>query len=427
MNIARPLGLTTRLLHADRRYGVEHGALHKPIHPGVAFGYDDAADLVAAFQGSKAGFTYGRSGNPTSAALEAKISALEQGVGSICFATGMAAISHLMFALLRAGDHVVVSRHLFGNTTSFFDQLARHGVAFDHVDCCDAASVAEVLRPSTRMLFVETLANPRTQVADLKGLGELCRQHGLVYVVDNTMTSPLLFCPARVGASLVVNSLSKYIGGHGHALGGALTDTGLFDWSAFPNILEIYRTGPSRQWALTQVRKKGLRDLGGTLSAQAAHAIATGAETLELRMDRLCTTALALAAFLSHHPAVVRVDYPGLTSHAQHARAKALFGGRYGGLMAVELDARIDPVDFLNRLHLVVSSTHLGDNRTLALPVASTIYHELGAARRAELGIAETLLRVSVGIEDRKDLIADFDQALRGALAGCAVPTPQPA
>jgi O-acetylhomoserine (thiol)-lyase len=408
----RPQGITTTLLHADRRQGAEHGVLHKAIHPSVAFGYADARDLAAAFQGTKAGFTYGRSGNPTSAALENKITLLEQGVGTICFASGMAAIGHTLLSLLRAGDHVVASRFLFGNTTSLFNTLALHGIAFDEVDVTDAARVEAALRPETRLVFLETIANPRTQVADLAGVGALCRARGILYMVDNTMSSPALFNPKSVGAGLVMNSLTKYIGGHGNALGGAVTDTGLFDWSSFANIHEVYRAAKPAQWGLTQIRKKGLRDMGGTMAPETAHHIAVGLETLALRMERICANALALAQWLATQPQVVSVDYPGLASHAQHGRARALFGGRFGGLLSFELAPGIDCFDFLNRLSLVVSSTHLGDNRTLGIAVAHTIYFEMGPEKRAAQGIAESLIRISVGIEDTPDLIADFAQAL---------------
>ena len=410
----RKPGITTQLLHTDRRFGVEHGALHKPVHTAVAFGYADARDLAAAFQGTKAGYTYGRSGNPTTAALEAKITALEGGVGSICFATGMAAIGHSLGALLRAGDHVVSSRFLFGNTTSLFNTLASQGIAFDEADVTDAAQVAALLRPNTRLVFLETLANPRTQVADLEGIGRLCAERGILLVVDNTMTTPVLFNPKALGAGLVMNSLTKYIGGHGNALGGAITDTGVFDWARYPNIFDGYKNLKPSAWGLTQIRKKGLRDMGGTLAPEAAHHIAIGSETLVLRMERICRTAQQLASWLAAQPQIVRVDYPGLAAHPQHQRASQLFGGRFGGLLAFELAPEIDCFDFLNRLQWVVSSTHLGDNRTLAIAVAHTIYFEMGAAKRAAAGIADGLIRISVGLEDADDLLADFAQALAG-------------
>ena len=408
-----PRGFTTAILHSDREAGIEHGALHKPLHLSVAFGYRDARDLAAVFQGRAQGYAYGRQGNPTAAALEAKVTRMEDGVATVCFATGMAAIGATMLALLREGDHVVASRFLFGNTVSLFNTLAAHGTDVTFVDATDVADVERALTPATRLLFVETIANPRTQVADLARIGALAAARGILYVVDNTMTSPALFRPKAVGAGLVVNALTKYIGGHGNALAGSVTDTGLFDWGRYPNIADNYKAQPPALWGIQQIRKKGLRDWGGTLSATDAHHIAIGAETLALRMERTCANALALATFLAAHPRVRAVHYPGLASHPQHALAQSLFCG-FGGLLSFELADGIDCFEFLNRLAIVISSSNLGDNRTLAIPVAHTIFWEMGPERRAGMGIADSLIRVSVGIEDRDDLVGDFGQALAG-------------
>jgi O-acetylhomoserine (thiol)-lyase len=404
-------GFTTTILHSDRESAIEHGALHKPLHTSVAYGYKDARDLAAVFQGRQTGYAYGRQGNPTSAALEVKINAMEQGVGTVCFATGMAAITAAMLALLKAGDHVVASHFLFGNTNSLFGTLSAHGTPITFVDATDAREVEKAITPATRLVFVETIANPRTQIADLARIGKLCRERGLIYVVDNTMTSPWLFTPKSVGATFALNALTKYIGGHGNALAGSITDTGLFDWTRYPNILDGYKSAKPALWGLTQIRKKGLRDLGGTLAATEAHHVAVGAETLALRLARQCENAQAIAEFLAAHPRVSAVYYPGLASHPQHALARELFRG-YGALLSFELADGIDPFAFLNRLAVVVLSSNLGDNRTLAIPVAHTIFWEMGAPRRAEMGIADSLIRISVGIEDRDDLIADFTQAL---------------
>jgi O-acetylhomoserine (thiol)-lyase len=362
------------------------------------------------FQGEKSGYVYGRQGNPTTAALEAKITLMEEAVGSVSFATGMAAIVSTMVALLKRGDHVVASRFLFGNTASWFGTLQQLGCEVTLVDATEAANVEQALRPTTRMVFVETIANPRTQVADLEGIGRLCTPRGIVYIVDNTLTTPHLFRPKTVGASLVIHSLSKGICGHGNALGGSVSDTGLFNWDAYPNLLPAYRKGAASNWGLLQIRKKGLRDLGGTLSAEHGHRIATGAETLTLRMERTCGSALALARWLETCPLVGKVHYPGLASHAQHERAARLFGG-FGGLFSFETVDGVDPFDVLNALQLVIKSSHLGDNRTLALPAARTIFWEMGAEMRQSMDIAESLIRVSVGIEAVQDLLGDFEQA----------------
>jgi O-acetylhomoserine (thiol)-lyase len=407
----RKTGFTTSILHADREAAVEHGALHKPLHLSVAYGYRDVRDLVAVFQGREQGYVYGRQGNPTTAALEEKVNRMEDGVATVCFSSGMAAIGAILLALLRADDHVVSSAFLFGNTNSMFNTLATHGDRVSFVDATSADAVEAALTPQTRIVFVETIANPRTQIADLARIGELCAARGIVYVVDNTMTSPYLFRPKKVKAALVVNALTKYIGGHGNALGGSITDTGGFDWTRYPNIYDDYKGPKPALWGITQIRKKGLRDWGGTLAAEQAHHLAVGAETLALRMERQCANALALARFLEARPEVRAVYYPGLASHPQHVLAGQLFA-RYGALLSFELDPALDCFDFLNRLRCVVLSSNLGDNRTLAIPVAHTIFHEMGPERRASMGIADSLIRLSVGIEDCDDLIADFREAL---------------
>jgi O-acetylhomoserine (thiol)-lyase len=404
-------GFTTTTLHSDLESPIEHYAVHKPMHVATTFGYASARELARVFKGEAAGYVYGRQGNPTTAALEAKVSKMEDGIATACFSTGMAAISATCLALLRAGDHVVSSSFLFGNTNSLFGTYATQGVDISFVDATDVANVARAIRPNTRMVFVETIANPRTQVADLARIGELCAARGILYYVDNTMTSPYLYRPKAHQAGLVINSLTKYIGGHGNALGGAVTDTGLYDWTRFPNIYDNYKNQKPALWGMQQIRKKGLRDAGSTLAAEAAHRIATGAETLALRMERSSQNALTLARFLAGHARVSKVYYPGLEDHPQHRLAGELFKS-YGALMSFELAGGIDCFDFLDRLKLVIKSSHLGDNRTLAIPIAQTIYWEMGAERRAQMGIADSLVRLSIGIEDVDDLIADFRQAL---------------
>ena len=404
-------GFTSKIVHSDRQDGIEHGAVHKPIHDSVAFGFDDAHELAAVFQGVQSGYTYGRQVNPTVTALENKITAMEQGLATVCFGTGMAAIGTTIFALLRAGDHMVSSAFLFGNTTSLFNSFNKQGFDVSFVDATDVDNVAAAINEKTKMVFVETIANPRTQIADLQAIGELCQQRGLIYVVDNTMTSPYLFLPKSVGASLVVNSLTKYISGHGNVLGGAVTELGGFDWAGFENIYDDYRKGDSARWGITQIRKKGLRDFGAALSAQAAHDISKGSETLALRMDRQCANAGALADFLHQQGEDVNaVYYPGLDNHPQQQRCQSLFKSS-GAILSFELSPQRDIWLFLNALKVVIKSTNLGDNRTLVIPVAHTIYHEVGPEVRKEMGIADSLIRVSVGIEDIEDLIEDFAEA----------------
>ncbi len=407
-------GFTTSILHSDRFGGVEHGSLHKPVHNSITFAHASAADIAAVFQGKQPGFSYGRQVNPTTIALEKKLSLMEDGLATCCFATGMAAISSTFQSLLKAGDHLVSSGFLFGNTNSVFNPLKNFGIEVTFVDATEVANVAAALQPNTRAVFVETVANPCTQIADLAGIGTLCAERGLLYVVDNTMTSPWSFRPKTVGAGLVINSLSKHIGGHGNALGGSVTETGVFDWTRFPNLIEAYKTGPASNWGLTQIKKKGLRDMGATLAPESAHHIAIGAETLPLRQARTAENAARLAAWFAAHPAIAKVFHPSLASHPQHARAQALFR-HFGSLMAIELKPEVDVFKFLDALQLVILASNLGDNRTLAIPVAHTIYAEMGPVRRAEMGIADGTVRLSIGIEDGDDLIADFEQALAKA------------
>ncbi|MCB1643940.1 MAG: cystathionine gamma-synthase family protein [Pseudomonadales bacterium] len=404
-------GFTSTILHADRRGGIKHGSIHKPVHTSVTYAYDDARELAAVFQGKKPGYTYGRQVNPTVTALQDKITLMEDGLSTTCFATGMAAIGTTLFALLRSGDHIVSSSFLFGNTNSLFNTFGTHGIDVTFVDATDVDQVAQAIQPNTRIVFTETIANPRTQVADLQGIGELCQQHGLVYIVDNTMTTPYNFRPKTVGASLVINSLTKYIGGHANALGGAVTDTGLYDWSAFDNIYDDYKGGAVNGWGMTQIKKKGLRDLGATLGPEAAHHISVGSDTLGLRAERAAANAAALTAYLSQHPKVSRVYYPGLPDHPQYERAKALFR-HPGALFSIELTDAIDCFDFLNKLDLVICTSNLGDTRSLGIPVAHSIYYEMGPERRASMGIVDSLVRFSIGIEETEDLLADFGQAL---------------
>ncbi|MEE3237659.1 MAG: cystathionine gamma-synthase family protein [Pseudomonadota bacterium] len=404
-------GFNTSNLHSDRKDNPEHGVLHKAIHPSVAYGYEDARHLAEVFQGKRAGYNYGRQLNPTVTALQNRLTKMEDGVASIGFATGMAAIASTMLSLLKKGDHIVSSTFLFGNTNSFFNTLVRLGIEVTFVDATEVGLIENALQKNTRLVFVETIANPVTQVADLKNIGDLCQIKNLIYCVDNTMTSPHLFSPKKVGASLIVNSLTKYIGGHGNALGGMITDTGLYDWSSFDNIHDTYRKEKAELWGVTQIKKKGLRDIGASMSPESAHHLAVGSETLPMRLDRACANAIILAEFCENQANVKHTYYPGLPSHPQHARANLLFAN-FGAIFSIDLADDLDCFDVLNNMNIVIASSNLGDTRTLAIPVAHTIYYEMGAERRASMGIADSMIRFSVGVEDIEDLLDDFRKAL---------------
>jgi O-acetylhomoserine (thiol)-lyase len=404
-------GFTTQVVHHDRLCQLESGAVHAPIFNSVLYGYDDAQGLVDVFQGRASGHAYARQSTPTMNMLQSLVTSLEGGVGSLVFSTGMAAITATFLSLLKAGDHVIASRFLFGNTHSLFGTLRDFGIEVTLLDPTESSAVAAAIKPNTRMVFVETLANPGTQIPDFEGIGQLCDEKGLLFVVDNTLTTSYLFSAKAMRAHLVVMSLTKYFGGHGNVLAGSVTDTGLFDWSQYPNIFPAYRTGDPVNWGLTQIKKKALRDMGASLSSDAAAQMALGAETMALRMERACDNAAALAQLLSHQSQIERVYHPSLAEHPQHERAQGVFR-RFGGLLSFDLKPSIDPVSFLNSVKITINATHLGDNRTLALPVALTIYHEMGAENRRAQQINEGMIRCSVGIEDTQDLLESFSQAL---------------
>lgn len=403
-------GFTTKIVHSDRLLNLEYGAVHAPIHNSVPYGFADVQGLIDVFQGQP-GHAYARSSTPTIDALQHKIKQMDNGIATVAFSCGMSALVATFLTLLKSGDHLICSRYLFGNTTSMIGTLEGYGIEVTLVDATDIDKVKAAKQANTRMVFVETIANPATQVSALDAIGDFCENERLVYVIDNTITSSYLFDATKVKASLIVTSLSKYVAGHGNALGGAVTDSGLFDWQEYPNIFPAYRKGDSKLWGVNQIKKKGLRDMGGCMSSQTAHLISVGSETMELRMQRQCDNAAALAEFLEAHPKVAKVYYPGLKNHPQHELAKRLFK-RFGAVLSFDLIDGEDCCALLNKLQIVISATHLGDNRTLALPVAPTIYSEMGLQTRQQMGISETMIRCSIGIENTEDLLADFEQAL---------------
>jgi O-acetylhomoserine (thiol)-lyase len=411
-DILKNKGFTTRLVHADRLLNKpQDGAVHQATNNSVLFDFDKIEDLVDIFQGRVPGHAYSRQSSASIDALQNMITEVEQGVGALTFASGMAAITTTLLTLLQAGDHLIMSHFVFGNTNSFIGTLQRYGIEVTLVDVTDVSNVEAAIQENTRAVYLETIANPVTQVADLTRIGELCKNQNLVYMVDNTMTPAFMFDAKAVHASLLVGSLTKYMAGHGHVLGGVVVDTGLYPWKKFPGIQDMFRSLPENMQGLMQIKKKGLRDMGGCLTAESAHAISIGMETLALRIERTCENAAALAGYLQGHPKVARVFYPGMETHPQHHLAKQHFS-HFGGILSFDLKDDVDCFAFMNRMQLVLNATHLGDTRTLAIPVAHTIYYEMGAETRQQMGISDNMIRLSVGIEDISDIIADFEQAL---------------
>lgn len=417
-NILKKPVSNTQLVHADRLLNrPQHGAVHESTNNSVLFEFEDVADLEAVFQGKKPGHVYSRSSSGSAVALQNMLSDLEKGAGAVTFATGMAAISSVLFSLLKAGDHIIVSQYLFGNTRSFMETLKNFAIEISFVDVTQADLVRQAMQENTKLVFCESIANPVTQVSDMQGISELCAQKGLLFILDNTMTPAPILDAKALNISMVITSLTKYIAGHGNVLGGVVVDLGNYDWQQYSNIVDKYKVADCTQWGLTQIRKRGLRDMGATLAPASAHQVAIGFETLNLRIHKTCENAMAIARFLQQHSDVNKVYYPGLDNHPQHKRACSLFNELHGGILSFELSANVDMRRFLNALKLVISATHLGDTRTLALPAASTIFFENGAEQRAIMGIGDTLIRMSIGIEDANDINEDIAQALRVAKA----------
>ncbi|MCJ8337509.1 MAG: cystathionine gamma-synthase family protein [Pseudomonadales bacterium] len=403
---------TADVVHFDRMIEHANGGVHYPLHPSTQYTYNSVADLINVFQGkSKGNSPYSRQGTPTTAVLEAKLAKIEEGCGAVAFATGMGAIAATFLTLVKAGDHIVVSEHLFGNTASFFNTLENLGILVTRVNATAVQNVAAAIQDNTRIVFVETVANPGTQVPDLMAIGELCEQLNIVYVVDNTILSAYLFKPKSVKASLVIHSLTKSAAGQGQVLGGVVIDTGLYDWQKYPNIFVNYRKGDASKWGLQQIRKKGLRDMGATLSSHAAHQISLGLETLAIRMQRSSATALTVARFLQQHPKVAKVYYPMLEDHNAYQQACRLFkAGSW--LFSFELVDADQCLDFVDKLEVFIKATGLGDTRSLIIPVAHTIFWEMGAQKRQAMQISDGMLRVSIGLEESECLLGDLAQAL---------------
>jgi len=405
---------TADIVHFDREMPFANGAVHYPVHPSTQYTYDSVDDLIAVFQGkSKGNSPYSRQGTPTTAVLEAKLANVEGGDGAVAFATGMAAITATFLTLLKAGDHIVVSQFLFGNTSSLLGTLEDFGIQVSKVDCSLAASVESQIKENTRMVFVESVANPGTQVPDLENIGNLCEANGLVYIVDNTILSAYLFKPKTVKASLVIHSLTKSVAGQGQILGGVVINTGLFDWSVYPNIFPAYRKGDPNKWGLMQVRKKGLRDMGATLTSQSAHMISLGLETLAIRMDRSSDTAMKVAKYLQAHEKIKSVSYPFLKNHPAHKQSVKQFKAA-SWLLSFELEDADDCLAFVDRLNVFIKATGLADSRSLIIPVAHTIFWEMGAEKREKMQISDGMLRVSIGLEESEVLVEDLAQALEG-------------
>ncbi|MBI4743171.1 MAG: methionine gamma-lyase [Betaproteobacteria bacterium] len=389
-------GFATRAIHHAYDAYAGHGSLNPPLYLSSTYTFPTVEDGSARFAGEQAGFVYSRVGNPTTALLEARLADLEGGEAALVTASGQGATTSLLWTLLAPGDEIIADKTLYGCTFGFLNHgLAKFGVKVTHVDLTDAANLEAAINPATRVVFFETPANPNMRLVDIAAISAIARRHGAKTVVDNTYCTPYLQRPLELGADFVLHSATKYLGGHGDLLAGAIVGS---------------------KDTLDQVRFYGLKDMtGAVLSSQDAFLVLRGLKTLALRIDRHCASALGVAGFLAEHPKIAVVHYPGLTTFPQHALARRQMA-QPGGMVAFEFRGGIDAGRrFMNALQLFTRAVSLGDAESLAQHPASMTHSFYTPEQRAEHLIGEGLVRLSVGLEDLDDLLADLRQALNAA------------
>ncbi len=387
-------GFSTRAIHFGYEPADHQGALVPPIYTSATFAFPDVGYGARCFAGEENGYFYTRIANPTLALLEGRLASLEQGVGAVVFGSGMGAVTATLWSMVEPGDEVLADLTLYGCTFSFMHHgLERFGVKVRHVDMTDPANVAAALTDKTRVVYLETPANPNMRLVDIAAVSALAHARGAKVVVDNTYCTPYLQQPLLLGADVSLHSMTKYLGGHGDLTAGA---------AIFADVELAQR-----------VRLYGLKDMtGAVMSAQDAHLVMRGLKTLALRMDRHCQSAQTVAEFIAAHPATAVVHYPGLPTFAQHGLAKQQMR-QMGGMIAFELLGGLEAgVCFMDALQLVTRAVSLGDAETLAQHPASMTHSVYTPEERAAHGISEGLVRLSVGLEDVQDLLADIRQAL---------------
>jgi len=413
------MDFATRALHAGHDADQWGGASVMPVVASAAFSAKGPDGLEDLFAGRAAGHVYGRLSNPTVGALERRWAALEEGArGCAAFATGMAAVSALFGALTESGDEIVASSSLFGGTRAYFDTaLRRSGVTTRYVDPEDLDGLRSVLSPRSRVLYLEALGNPRMDVPDIDAWAAVADGAGLPLVLDTTLVTPALFQSRSRGVAVTVQSGTKFLTGNGTVLSGAVTDTGRYRWGDFPGqaVRDTAKRTGSHPALLVYLRTVCRQNLGAALSPFDAAIALLGADTLDLRMDRHSANAVALAAALEERDDVPSVAQIGLASSPWHRRAAEYFGNRWGGLLTFRAGSRERAFAVLRNLKLARVQTNLGDARTLALHLESTIHRNQDPAARAAAGVTDDLIRVSAGLESAADLIDDFTQALDGA------------
>ncbi|GAB4308281.1 MAG: O-acetylhomoserine aminocarboxypropyltransferase/cysteine synthase [Roseovarius sp.] len=423
-----PYGFDTLQIHAGARPDPATGARQTPIYQTTAYVFRDAEHAAALFNLQEVGYIYSRLTNPTVSVLQERIATLEGGAGAVCCSSGHAAQIMALFPLMGPGCNVVVSTRLYGGSvTQFSHTIRRFGWQARFVDFDDVAAIGAAIDDDTRAIFCESIANPGGYITDLDAVARVADEAGLPLIVDNTSATPYLCRPIEHGATLVVHSMTKYLTGNGTVTGGAVVDSGKFDWSAsgkFPSLsapepayhgLKFHETFGPLAYTFHGIAV-GLRDLGMTLNPQAAHYTLMGIETLSLRMQRHCDNARRVAEWLEGHPAVSRVTYAGLRSSPYHERMARICPKGAGGLFTVALKGGYDAcVKFVDSLELFSHVANLGDTRSLVIHPASTTHRQLEPEQLVAAGAAPEVVRISIGLEDADDIIADLDQALKRA------------
>ncbi|KAF0219497.1 MAG: O-acetylhomoserine [Geobacteraceae bacterium] len=410
---ARKLRFDTLLIHGGLEAGPA-GATTVPVVQSSSFAHHTAEDLEDIFRGRKVGQVYTRIGNPTTESLEKRLALLEGGIAAIATASGMAAITTAVMTIVRSGDEILASSSLFGGTFSLFrDTLANYGIRAKFVDPTDITAVRNGITEQTRLIFVETIGNPKLDVPDIPAIAAAAQEAGVPLMVDATVTTPYLARGTELGADIVIHSTSKFINGTGSAIGGAIIDMGSFDWGSgkFPHFEPFAKK--YRNFAFTaRARKLIHKDFGACPAPMNSFLLTEGIETLALRMDRHCENAMQLARFLKGHDKVKWVNYPGLEDSPHHGVAKRLYKGKYSGLLTFGLADKSAAFRFINGVKLAKNLANIGDAKTLVIHPASTICSDFGPEEKALMGVTEELVRVSVGIEDIDDIIDDFAEAL---------------
>ncbi len=398
-----------------------------PIHQTTSYLFEDTDHAADLFALEEPGYIYTRIMNPTTEVLEKRVAMLEEGVAGLGFSAGMSAITAGCLTILNQGDHIVASSGLYGGTYTLMSQTFKDkfGIDVTFTDTDDPAEFEAAITDETKLLYTETLGNPRLTVPDLEAISEVAHSHDIPLMVDNTMASPALCRPIEHGADIVAHSLTKYLGGHGTSIGGILVDSGNFDWEAsgkFPDLVEpdsayhglSFTEHFEEQAFIARARVRILRDLGGCISPMNSFLILQGIETLPLRMERHCENARKVAEFLNQHPEVSWVNYPGLPDHPTHDRAAHYLSGGFGGMIGFGVEGGLESgKSFINNLDIISHLANIGDARTLAIHPASTTHQQLNDEELEQAGVTEDFIRLSVGLEDIDDITADLDQALQ--------------